>query len=145
MRTTLYNTSADARKAPIKSFSEQLIARRNEKRIELLGKVTMVDETRTLKSEKANIFLDDNRKIQRMEAETNVSVVDTATGRKGNGNKIIYQVDKKMIYMFGKPATLTDLKGGLSGEQIVFDLTRDRVNVLSPEMQTKGTYKNEGP
>ena len=144
VRTTLYNTSADARKAPIKSFSEQLIARRNEKRIELLGKVTMVDETRTLKSEKANIFLDDNRKIQRMEAETNVSVVDTATGRKGNGNKIIYQVDKKMIYMFGKPATLTDLKGGLSGEQIVFDLTRDRVNVLSPEMQTKGTYKNEG-
>lgn len=144
VRTTLYNTSAEARKAPLKSFSEQLIARRNEKRIELLGNVTMIDETRTLKSEKANIFLDDNRKIQRMEAETNVTVVDTATGRKGNGNKIVYQVDKKMIYMFGKPATLTDLKGGLSGEQIVFDLTRDRVNVLSPDTQTKGTYKNEG-
>ncbi len=145
VRTTLYNTSAESRKAPIKSSSDQLIARRNERRIELLGKVTMVDETRTLKSEKANIFLDENRKIQRMEAENNVTVVDSASGRKGNGNKVVYQVDKKMIYMFGTPATLTDLKGGLSGEQIVFDLTRDRVNVLSPDMQTKGTYKNEGP
>jgi lipopolysaccharide transport protein LptA len=144
VRATLYNTTAEARKAPIKSFSEQLIARRTEKRIELLGNVTLIDETRTLKSEKANIFLDDNRKIQRMEAETNVTVVDSSTGRKGNGNKIVYQVDKKMIYMFGKPATITDLKGGFSGEQIVFDLTRDRVNVLSPEGQTKGTYKQEG-
>lgn len=146
VRTTLYNasTTAEARKAPVKSTSDQLIARRNDKRIELIGNVTLVDETRTLKSEKANILLDDNRKIQRMEAENNVSVVDTSSGRKGNGNKMIYQVDKKMIYMFGKPATLSDPKGGVSGEQIVFDLTRDRVNVLSPEGQTKGTYKQEG-
>jgi len=144
VRTTLYNTAAEGSKSPIKSFSDQLIARRNDKRVELLGKVTMIDEARTLKSEKAIIFLDDNRKIQKMEAETNVSVVDGTTGRKGNGNKVVYQVDKKMIYMFGKPATISDLKGGFSGEQIVFDLTRDRVNVLSPDTQTKGTYKNEG-
>jgi lipopolysaccharide transport protein LptA len=144
VRTTLYNTASEGSKSPIKSFSDQLIARRNEKRVELLGKVTMIDEARTLKSEKAIIFLDDNRKIQKMEAETNVSVVDGTTGRKGNGNKVVYQVDKKMIYMFGKPATISDLKGGFSGEQIVFDLTRDRVNVLSPDTQTKGTYKNEG-
>lgn len=151
VRTLLYNTtsegkpaSAEARKTPIQSTSEQLIARRNEKRIDLLGKVTLVDESRTLKSEKATIFLDDNRKIQRMEAETNVNVVEGATGRKGSGNKVVYQVDKKMIYMYGKPATMSDLRGTLSGEQIVFDLTRDRVQVISADTQTKGTYKNEG-
>ncbi|HYC60171.1 MAG TPA: LptA/OstA family protein [Thermoanaerobaculia bacterium] len=149
VRTLLYNTTAEtakaaeARKTPMQSTSEQLIARRNERRIELLGKVTLRDETRTLKSEKATLFLDEARKIQRMEAETNVTVVEAATGRKGAGNKVIYQVDKKMIYMFGKPATITDKTGDLAGEQIVFDLTRDRVHILSPEGQTKGTYKQE--
>jgi lipopolysaccharide transport protein LptA len=150
VRTQLYNTgaeskaAADARKTPIQSTSEQLIARRNDRRIDLLGKVTLKDETRTLQSEKAALFLDDNRKIQRMEAETNVTVVEAATGRKGSGNRAVYQVDKKMIYMFGAPATMSDPRGSLQGEQIVFDLTRDRVQVLSAEGQTKGTYKHEG-
>jgi lipopolysaccharide transport protein LptA len=150
VRTTMYNTAADTakpndpRKAPIQSFSDQLIARRNERRIDLLGKVTLHDETRTLKSEKAALFLDENRKVQRMEAETNVSVVENATGRKGNGSRVIYHVDKKMIYMFGTPATMSDPRGSLAGEQIVFDLARDRVQVLSAEGQTKGTYKHEG-
>jgi lipopolysaccharide transport protein LptA len=151
VRTLLYNTTtdaktaaADAKKPPIRSTSEQLTAKRNDRRIELAGKVTLVDETRTLKSDTATILLDANRKIQRMEAETNVSVVEAATGRKGNGNKVIYQVDKKMIYLYGKPATISDPRGEYSGEQIVFDLARDRVNATSAEGQTKGTYKHEG-
>jgi lipopolysaccharide transport protein LptA/LPS export ABC transporter protein LptC len=150
VRTLLYNTTSEgpktaaARTTPVQSTSDQLIARRTEKRIELLGKVTLRDETRTLKSEKATLFLDDNRKIQRMDAEVNVSVVEAATGRKGNGNRIIYYVDRKMIYMYGKPATISDKSGNLVGEEIRFDLTRDRVHVESPEGQTKGTYKQEG-
>lgn len=147
VRTLLYNTTTDAkaeaRKTPLHSTSDQLVARRNERRIELTGKVTLVDETRTLKSEKSTIFLDDNRKIQRMEAETNVSVVEAATGRKGTGNKVVYLVDKKMIYLYGKPATMSDARGSLTGEQIVFDLTRNRVQALSAEGQTQGTYKQE--
>jgi lipopolysaccharide transport protein LptA len=150
VRTLLYNAStseaknAEPRKTPLQSISDQLIARRNEHRVDLAGKVTMIDETRTLKSEKASIFLDENRKIQRMEAETNVSLVEAATSRKGNGNKVVYHVDKKMIYLFGKPATMSDPDGSLSSEQIVFDLTRNRVNAVSAEGQTKGTYKQKG-
>ena len=47
------------------------MARKNDRRIELLGKVTLVDETRTLKSETATILLDANRKIQRIETYRN--------------------------------------------------------------------------
>jgi lipopolysaccharide transport protein LptA len=147
VRTLLYNTTTDtkteARKTPLQSTSEQLVARRGERRIELTGKVTLIDETRTLKSEKATIFLDENRKIQRMEAENNVSVVEAATGRKGTGNKVIYLGAKKMIYLYGKPATMSDPRGSLTGEQVVFDLVRNRVQALSAEGQTKGTYKQE--
>ncbi|HEV7767095.1 MAG TPA: LptA/OstA family protein [Thermoanaerobaculia bacterium] len=144
VRTLLYNTTSEARKVPLQSFSEQVVARRNDRRVELLGKVTLIDESRTLKADKATLYLDENRKIQRMESETGVTLVEATSGRKGSGDKVVYQVDKKMIYLYGKPAKISDKSGDLAGEQIVFDLTRDRVNVLSPTGQTKGTYKQEG-
>ena len=144
VRTVLYNTAGEAQKTPMQSTSDQLIARRAEKRVELIGNVSLQDETRNLKAETATLFLDDHRKVQRVEAEKNVVVVERATQRKGSGEKIVYHVDKKMIYVFGAPAVMSDPSGSLSGEQIVFDLARDRVQVLSAEGQTKGTYKHEG-
>ena len=144
VRTTLYNTGAEARKTPMQTTSEQLVARKADRRIDLLGNVTIVDETRTLKSEKAQFFFDDKNKIQRVECEQNVTVADSATKRKGVGDQAIYLVEKKMIYFNGTPATMTDPTGSLSGQQISFDLARNRVQVVSPEGETKGTYKHEG-
>jgi lipopolysaccharide transport protein LptA len=146
VRTLLYNTSTaeGARKTPMQSTSDQLVARRNERRVELVGKVSIIDETRSLKSEKATLFLDENRKVQRMEAENGVNMAEATTGRRGTGDKAVYHVDKKMIYVFGKPATISDPKGNVAGQQIVFDITKDRVQVLSSDGKTKGTYKHEG-
>ncbi len=144
VRTLLYNSGADGRKTPVQSTSEQLVARKNERRIELLNKVTIIDETRTMKSEKAVFFLDANRKLERMESDQNVTVSDSATKRKGTGDKAVYQVEKKMIYLSGAPASISDPGGSVSGQQISFDLTRNRVQVVSPEGQTKGTYKHDG-
>jgi lipopolysaccharide transport protein LptA len=145
VRTLLYNTSADAaRKTPMQANSDQLVARKSERRVELLGKVSIVDETRSLKSEKATLFLDENRKVERMEAENGVAMGETSTGRKGTGDKAIYHVEKKMIYVYGKPATITDPKGNVAGQQIVFDIAKDRVQVLSSDGKTQGTYKHEG-
>jgi LPS export ABC transporter protein LptC/lipopolysaccharide transport protein LptA len=143
VRTLLYNTTPDARKTPMTSESEQLVARKTDRRIDLIGKVSIQDETRNLKSEKAVFFFDDKNKIQRMEAEQNVTVVEAASGRKGTGDKAIYQVEKKMIYVSGNPATISDPSGSVAGQQIVFDLAKNRVQVVSPEGQTKGTYKHQ--
>jgi lipopolysaccharide export system protein LptA len=95
-------------------------------------------------SEKASFFFDDKNKIQRIESDQNVTVTESVTKRKGTGDKAIYHVDRKMVFVYGKPATMSDAKGSLSGQQISFDLTRNRVQVVSPEGQTKGTYKHEG-
>jgi lipopolysaccharide transport protein LptA len=144
VRTLLYNTGTEARKTPLQSTSEQLVAHKSERRIELLNKVTIVDDTRTLKSEKALFFLNEARKLERIEAEQSVSLIDRATKREGMGDKATYLVSKKMIYLSGAPAKVSDPTGSVSGQQISFDLTRNRVQVLSPEGQTKGTYKHEG-
>ena len=144
VRTVLYNSGTEARKTPVQTTSEQLVARKTDRRIDMLGKVVIVDETRILKSEKATFFFDDKNKIQRMESEQNVNVADNATGRKGTGDKAVYHVDKKMIFVNGTPATMSDPSGSLSGQQISFDLAKNRVQVVSPHGETKGTYKHEG-
>lgn len=145
VRTLLYNTAAgSARKTPMQANSDQLIARRTEQRVELLGNVAIVDETRNLKSEKATLFLDDKRKVERMEAENSVVMSESSTGRRGTGERAMYDVEKKMIYVFGKPATISDPKGNVAGQQIVFDIAKDRVQVLSSDGKTEGTYKHEG-
>jgi lipopolysaccharide export system protein LptA len=145
VRTLLYNTGAEARRTPVQSTSEQLVARKADHRLDLLGSVNIVDESRTLSSEKAAFFFDDKNKIQRIESEQNVTVAESVTKRKGTGDKAIYHVERKMVYVYGKPATITDPTGSVSGQQISFDLTRNRVQVVSPEGQTTGTYKHEGP
>lgn len=144
VRTLLYDTGTDARKTPVQSTSEQLVARKTERRVELLGKVTIIDESRNLTSEKATFFFDDKNKIERIESEQNVVLVDSATKRKGTGDRAVYEVPKKMIYLTGTPATIADPSGSVAGEQISFDLARNRVNILSSEGQTTGTYKHEG-
>ena len=144
VRTLLYNTGAEARKTPVQSTSDQLVAKKAERRMDLLGKVNIVDESRNLTSDKAAFFFDDKNKIQRIESDQNVNVTESVTKRKGTGDKAIYHVDKKMVYVYGKPATMSDPSGSLSGQQISFDLARNRVQVVSPEGQTKGTYKHEG-
>jgi lipopolysaccharide transport protein LptA len=145
VRTLLYNTGTEQRKTPVQSTSEQLVARKADHRMDLIGSVNIVDESRTMSSDKAAFFFDDKNKIQRIECDQNVNVAESVTKRKGTGDKAIYHVDRKMVFLHGKPATISDPSGTLSGQQISFDLTRNRVQVVSPEGQTKGTYKHEGP
>ena len=44
-------------------------------------------------------------------------------------------------HITGNPATATDPTGTLTGQQIKFDLARNKVEVVSPTTQTQGTYK----
>ncbi|HEX7706085.1 MAG TPA: LptA/OstA family protein, partial [Thermoanaerobaculia bacterium] len=144
VRSVLYNTGSEAKKTPVQSRSEQLIGRRNDRRIELAGNVSIVDGTQTVEARKATFFLDDKQKVQRIEADNDVKLTESSTGRRGSGDKAVYHVDKRMIYVSGTPATVTDPSGSVTGQQISFDLTRNRVQVVSPEGQTKGTFKHEG-
>lgn len=143
VRTLLYNSGSETRQTPMQSSSEQIIARRVERRVELTGNVTLQDETRTLKSKKATLFLDTNRKVERMEAEEDVTLAETATGRKGSADRAVYDVTAKTIRLFGSPAKISDPTGAIEAQQILFDIARNNVKIVSEEGQTKGTFKNE--
>lgn len=142
VRTVLYNAPGEARKMiPLTSRSEQLVARRNDRRIDMLGQVTIQDESRSMSSEKASFFLDASRKIERIEAEQKVTLLERSTNRKGTGDKAVYYVQKKLVNMYGSPATASDPQGNFKGEQIAFDLAKNRVQVVSKEATTQGTYR----
>jgi lipopolysaccharide transport protein LptA len=143
VRTVLYNTGTEARRIPLRSSSDQLLARRAERDVELSGSVSIEDENRTLTGGKATLFFDAQRKIERIEAYENVALVEKAANRKGTGDKAIYHLTQRMAYLHGSPATATDPQGTLSGQQIVFDMARNRVQVLSPTGETQGTFKQK--
>jgi len=143
VRTVLYNTGTEVRRIPLRSKSDQLLARRAEREVELAGSVTIEDESRTLTGEKASLFFDAQRKIDRIEASENVTLLEKAANRKGTGDKAIYHLKQRMAYLHGSPATATDPQGSLSGQQIVFDIGRNRVQVLSPTGETQGTFKQQ--
>jgi lipopolysaccharide export system protein LptA len=144
VRATLYNASSPgepARKTPVLSRSDQLFARKNERRIDLLGNVKIDDDQRHVTSEKATFLFDAARKIERIDAETKVVLIDQAAQRKGTGDKVTYLVGKKMIYVTGAPATVTAPNGNVSSQQISIDLARNKVEAMSSTAATQGTYK----
>lgn len=143
VRTILYNTSAAAApsKTPVLSTSDQLAARKSDRRIDLTGNVQINDDQRNMTSERASFFFDNGRKIDRIESEQKVVFTEKATGRKGSGDKAVYLVPKKLVYLTGSPATATGPNGSITGQQILFDLNRNKVEVLNPSSETKGTYK----
>lgn len=147
VRTILFNTtagpSAEPRKVPMKSRSEQLIARKADRRIDLTGAVQIDDEGRQMTSEAASMFFDANKKIDRVEAENKVVLNEAPTQRKATGDKATYLVAKKMVYLHGMPANVTSPDGTFEGQDISLDLIHNKVVVLNPTAPTKGTYKQK--
>ena len=141
VRTVLYNAATDNRKTPVLTKSEQLVARRNDRKLELAGAVQIDDETRTLTGEKATFFFDANRKIEHVEAQNKVVLVEKPTSRKVTGDKATYYLGKKMVYVDGNPATATGPQGNVSGQQIKLDLAHNHVEIVSPTAKTEMNYK----
>jgi LPS export ABC transporter protein LptC len=146
VRTLLYNTSVNAtpeqRKVPMQSTSDVLIAHKNDRRIDLNGNVQIDDgEQRHLSSEHASFFFDANKKLDHIEAQEKVVLVDKSTGRRGTGDRVTYNTGRRMIYLTGSPATVSGPTGSNSGEMMAFDLVRNKVEVVSPKTPMQGTYK----
>jgi lipopolysaccharide export system protein LptA len=143
VRTILYNTasSGEARKTPMLSRSDTLVAHKNDRRIDLAGSVKMDDETRHMTGEKASFFFDAAKKMEHIEAEQKIVLTDTATSRKATGDKATYFVSRKVVYVSGNPATAIAPNGTLQAQQIMMDLARNKVEVVSPTSPTQGTYK----
>src|SRR5262249_16215009 len=131
VRTILYNTSpSEQRKTPMQTSSDSLGAHKLERRIDLQGNVKIDDEQRHLTSEKAAFFFDANRKLDHFEAQDKVTFNEEATGRKGTGDRATYFAAKRLVFLYGSPATITDPKGTQSGEQFAFDLARNKLEIL---------------
>jgi lipopolysaccharide export system protein LptA len=146
VRTLLYNTStnatAEARKVPMQSKSDGLVAHKLERRIDLNGSVEIDDgEQRHLSSEHASFFFDANKKMDHIEAQEKVVLVEKANGRRGTGDRATYNVGRRMIYITGAPATVTAPNGNRDGEMISIDLARNKVDIVSPNLPMHGTYK----
>lgn len=142
VRAVLYNVRGEARTKPIVARSSVLMARKNDRRVDLEGQVSIEDDPRTLSAEQATIFLDAERRVERLEASNNLTVTEKSTGRRATGTRAIYRLTEKTLYLDGTPAVVTEPRGVVKGRQIVFDLAKNKVNVISvsDDTPTEATY-----
>jgi lipopolysaccharide transport protein LptA len=144
VRTTLYNTSTtEVRKTPLLARGDTLIAHKTERRIELHGNVVIDDESRHMTGDNAVFNFDAGKKVDRVDAEGKVVLIDPPNSRKATGDKAQYLVGKRLVYVWGAPAVITAPNGTTSAQQFVMDLVHNRVDVLSPTQPSTGTYKEK--
>lgn len=138
VRATLTDRRAEkSSPTPVQIRADMLFGRKSARKVDLTGNVKIEDELRRVESEAATIFLGPNQKIERIEALRKLTVTEMATGRKGTGDKALYNLAERTILVDGTPAILTEPRGSLRGNQIVFDLNRNKVDVRG---QTQTTY-----
>ena len=92
-------------------------------------------------AEKAAFYFDASRKVERIEAQDKVTFLEQPPGRKGSGDRATYFVNKRLIFVYGSPATVTEPNGSVSGDQIAIDIARNKVEIMGPTSATKGSYK----
>lgn len=121
---------------PVKLRAETLFGRKSAKKVDVSGKVRIEDELRRVEADTASIFFGPDQKVERIEAAQNLTVTEMNTGRKGTGEKALYNLAERTILVDGTPAVLTEPRGSLQGNQIVFDLNRNKVDVRGPTQTT---------
>jgi lipopolysaccharide transport protein LptA len=145
VKLVLYNrgreTKPPANRVPVVATSDALLAKKTERRIEMTGNVRVEEMTRVLETEKATLFFNAARKLERLEADGKVAVSDKATSRKGTADKASYRVTEQILYMDGTPAELIEPRGTLRGQQIVYDMARNKAVVASGSAPSESTYK----
>src|SRR5262249_46162133 len=88
VRTTLYNTSAtEVRKTPLLARGDTLVAHKNDRKIEMHGNVVLDDEARHMTGDNAVFLFDANKKIDRVDADGKVVLLDPPNNRKLTGDK----------------------------------------------------------
>lgn len=139
VRAVLYNADRESN-VPINASGSTLTARRGDREAVLEGDVRIEDVGRVLTAGRSRFLFDASQKLDRVEATDEVTVTENATRRKGTGERLVYALTARTIQLTGSPATVTDPQGTVKGSEIVFDLARNKVEVLRGEGQTEATY-----
>jgi lipopolysaccharide transport protein LptA len=142
VRSILANTG-EKQSQPVKSRSGRLLAKRAERRLELSDDVEIDSEGRRLTSDRAIFSFDAAQQLEKVEAVGNVRLKESATGRSGSGTRATYTIDAETILLEGSPAEMQEARGGIKGSQIIFDMKRNRVDVLQGDSPTEATYNPE--
>lgn len=144
VRVVLYN-ARDNSKIPTRASADLLTANRAEHKIDLEGHVKIDDERQSMTSARTVLTFDANNKLQRAESTGSVTLTERATGRKGAGETLVYDIDQKKASLRGAPASLTDTQGTAKGDEIIFDLAKNRVDVIGGSKPTETTYTPPKP
>jgi lipopolysaccharide export system protein LptA len=125
-------TDGGAPRQPVEIDAASLLYREAAREAVYEGGVAARQAGRTLSCATGRLLLDDDDRLERFEATTDVRLEEPAAGRTVTGAGATYDLPARTIVVRGEPAVLVDpVRGRAEGRQIVYDLASGRVRLLA--------------
>lgn len=113
-------------RGPIYITAEVMKIYRDERRIELVGNVSMKQDELIVYAERAEILMGEKDEVKRIKASGKVKAV--FRDKTLSCDKVDFDVEKGYLFMFGHPV-MSDRRAVIRGEMIKVDVNKKTVEV----------------
>ena len=124
--------------------AERMEMQMEKHRIELSGNVLIEDSTMKLTAQKMTVFLDNDNKMEHIEAEGGVTVRKLDSSESAVGDRGTYDAQTDVIVLTGN-CTILQGKNAMKGDKVIYDRKNQNISLLGATVTIplkKGDGKN---
>ena len=137
-------TEAEEETDEMNITAERMEMQMEEHRIELSGNVLIEDSTMKLTAQKMTVFLDNDNKMEHIEAEGGVTVRKLDSSESAVGDYGAYDAQTDVIVLTGN-CTILQGKNAMKGDKVIYDRKNQNISLLGATVTIplkKGDGKN---
>jgi lipopolysaccharide transport protein LptA len=109
------------------------------------GKVRVDQDGRVLTCQRLEVDLDDDRQAETMTCTGDTRLNDPKAGRRIEGQRAVYHVERRQIDVFGDPVVMRDREGNqVRGRRAVYFLDDDKVEVKGQDEAAPAPQGTQG-
>lgn len=108
--------------------AERMEMQMEQHRIELSGNVLIEDSTMKLTAQKMTVFLDNDNKMEHIEAEGGVTVRKLDSSESAVGDRGAYDAQTNVIVLTGN-CTILQGKNAMKGDKVIYDRKKQNISL----------------
>lgn len=132
---------------PVEVRAQTLTYRRAERLLIYEGEVAVRQGQRTLACDELRVLLDQEQKAERMVCTGRARLSEPASGRTVVGERVVHDLGRGMVEVFGQPVVLSDREGRRAeGQYLTYDPATGAVQLRArpPEPEPEGPPAGSG-
>jgi lipopolysaccharide transport protein LptA/LPS export ABC transporter protein LptC len=138
-------TAGAAARNPIQVVANDLAYQQEAGMLLYTGKVRVDQDGRVLTCQRLEVDLDDDRQAETMTCTGDTRLNDPKAGRRIEGQRAVYHVERRQIDVFGDPVVMRDREGNqVRGRRAVYFLDDDKVEVKGKDEAAPAPQGTQG-